>query len=316
MIVDEAGQALPQQFVGALLRSKRAVIVGDPMQIPPVVKIPPFVVSNIFRAYGIYRNRQEDSSFNALRITETDSVQIVADRANKFGAKIGNMWVGCPLRVYKRCTEPMFTVANKIAYENLMIFDVNKSKKIPTVPKDNFWMDVKGKCIYRHYAKEQGRVVQIIVQEFLKRTFATQNDIKLTEELFIISPFKAVKNGIFGILKRMPLYHMNLKKEEWENIVNERVGTIHSFQGKQANNVIICLGADEENEGPVRWASSEPNILNVALTRAKYRVIVVGNRELWEKYEYFNTYLKELGDKVITYSRKEDVEKLFQSIFE
>ncbi|WP_339328084.1 helicase [Clostridium botulinum] len=40
--------------------------------------------------------------------------------------------------------------------------------------------------------------------------------------------------------------------------------------------VIICLGVDEEHEGAANWASNSPNILNVAVTRAKNRVIIVG----------------------------------------
>lgn len=37
LIVDEAGQAQPQMSVGALFRCRKAVIVGDPKQIEPVV---------------------------------------------------------------------------------------------------------------------------------------------------------------------------------------------------------------------------------------------------------------------------------------
>ena len=37
LIVDEAGQASPHMAIGALSRSRKAVIVGDPKQVEPVV---------------------------------------------------------------------------------------------------------------------------------------------------------------------------------------------------------------------------------------------------------------------------------------
>ena len=63
----------------------------------------------------------------------------------------------------------------------------------------------------------------------------------------------------------------------------KRIGTVHTFQGKEANEVIFLLGCDESDgaKGTVNWVND--NIVNVAVTRAKYRLYVIGDEEVWKK---------------------------------
>ena len=56
-----------------------------------------------------------------------------------------------------------------------------------------------------------------------------------------------------------------------ENPTN--VGTVHTFQGKEAPIVFFVLGADRQSSGAARWAVTEANIMNVAATRAKRGVL-------------------------------------------
>lgn len=70
--------------------------------------------------------------------------------------------------------------------------------------------------------------------------------------------------------------------------INKSVGTVHTFQGKQADMVIILLGGNPNKLGAINWASRYPNLLNVALTRAKNLVFVIGNHRLWSSKPYFN----------------------------
>ncbi|WP_315941068.1 AAA domain-containing protein [Clostridium botulinum] len=65
--------------------------------------------------------------------------------------------------------------------------------------------------------------------------------------------------------------------EEW---IKKSIETVHTFHGKETTIVIIYLGVGEDHEGAANWASNSPDILNVAVTRAKNRVIIVGNKKI------------------------------------
>lgn len=86
------------------------------------------------------------------------------------------------------------------------------------------------------------------------------------------------------------------------------IGTVHTFQGKEAPIVFLVLGCDESNKGAANWAmgSENPNIMNVAATRAKEEFYIIGDKKLF----------KELGSdvikktlEVIEKSNNENVEK-------
>jgi len=116
LFVDEAGQAVPQAAVGAIFRTRRAVVVGDPMQIEPVVTLPDRLPQAVCGHFGV-----DPDCFNAPEA----SVQTLADSASSFQTDIenqrGSRTIGAPLLVHRRCSEPMFGISNAIAYENLMV---------------------------------------------------------------------------------------------------------------------------------------------------------------------------------------------------
>ena len=63
---------------------------------------------------------------------------------------------------------------------------------------------------------------------------------------------------------------------------------MHTFQGKEAEAVILMLGAGRgAKAGSRTWAGATPNLLNVAATRAKRALYVVGNRTEWQSAGVF-----------------------------
>ncbi|MCJ8173428.1 DEAD/DEAH box helicase [Clostridium botulinum] len=277
LLIDEAGQALPQTAIGSIWRSKRVMVVGDPLQVEPVSTIPLSLIEIIGKAWNV-----EDI------VSKTLSVQGMADKINRYGTSRGELWIGCPLRVHRRCENPMFSISNKIAYDNKMIYGtIGKDTQLPI--ENSIWIDCRGASSggKSHYIKEQGEVIYKIIKECI-------NENKLPD-LYVISPFTTVVSGLKKKIRKLKdeLNFIDSKAlEEW---IKKSIGTVHTFQGKEVPIVIICLGVDEDHEGATNWASNSPNILNVAITRAKKKVIIVGNKKLWGNKDYFKEALEQIG---------------------
>lgn len=61
------------------------------------------------------------------------SVQSMVDRVNPLGMYLnqetGPVWVGIPLRVHRRCLNPMFSISNQIAYDGKMVLATGNPKR-------------------------------------------------------------------------------------------------------------------------------------------------------------------------------------------
>lgn len=283
LIVDEAGQAPPQMAVGALFRSRRAVIVGDPKQVEPVVTDELLLLKKAYQE-DIYKPYKEKAV----------SVQQFADLINPYGTYMENEhkekeWLGCPLLVHRRCISPMYDISNQISYNNTM----KQQTGAPSEKKAEMfcysgsrWINVKGreKGNKNHFVEEQAKRVA----EILEIAFSKSDE----PSMFIITPFTSVKAGMLqyleGRLKLPGESVLSQKRNQVKAWMYQNIGTVHTFQGKEASEVIFLLGCDASREasGAVLWVNA--NIVNVAVTRAKYRLYVIGDEAAWMKSSYIS----------------------------
>jgi superfamily I DNA/RNA helicase len=180
------------------------------------------------------------------------------------------IWVGFPLNLHRRCEDPMFRVVNEIAYHGQMI---NCTPERPECPFPlSKWIDVTSAPSDGNWIPAEGERLDELLQELddLGADFS---------EVFLITPFRAVANQI---ARRRDVYP------------GLTAGTVHVAQGREADIVILILGGNPHRPYARKWAAEKPNLLNVAISRARRRLYVIGDKGDWSKRDYFKTLAAKL----------------------
>ena len=273
IIIDEAGQASPHMLVGALLRAQKAIVVGDPKQIEPVQTVQDLFVEKIGgEDLGKYRSKEL-------------SVQSLADAQNPFAGIIKNLdgsesWVGCPLVIHRRCKDPMFTVANELSYGGFMINKTMDSDDPIDPCKESCWItydasNIESSTGKDRYIKVQGQIAFELIQKLRARNAEFK-------DIFIITPFTSVAHGFKTYMQSISDDIVNwTDKDNKSGWLKDNIGTVHTFQGKKAKVVIYMLGcqSDGSANGAIKWVNA--NNVNVAFTRAKEYIYVIGDATKW-----------------------------------
>ncbi|WP_327250881.1 AAA domain-containing protein [Streptomyces sp. NBC_01244] len=279
VLVDEAGQATPQAAVGALWRARRAVLVGDPLQLEPVVTMPTALQRRLLRAHGV------DEHW----LPSATSAQAVADRTNRYGTYLPSpdtddehVWVGSPLRVHRRCEDPMFTVSNEVAYGGLMVYGT-EPKAFPDAERGGLlpsrWLntDDPARPSDAPWGERDRRAFEFVLDGLRRHGVEV-------ERVRVIAPFRALVAECQRVCR---------SREGWTSeLIEERCATVHRAQGKEADVVVLVLGGGRP--GAREWAAGTPHLLNVAASRAKRRLYVIGERSLWAPLPHFDVLASEL----------------------
>lgn len=277
LIIDEAAQAQPQHALGSIYRSKNVIVLGDPLQTEPVQLLGDMLINQFFE-----KNELSPKEWSPCFV----SAQNLADRMMPYQADYKNQKVGFPLLVHRRCQDPMFSICNALAYDNRMIYATSQNiqGEISALGPSH-WIDIQDKNA-RKGVYESDAEFFALLEKINQINLLNPNAL---QTYFIITFYKNYSD----FLKKNIQYHLG--SSLWDFCKNN-VGTIHSFQGKENNNVFFMLGAQHEQDYGARNIMVEkPNVLNVGISRARNNIYIIGNKNLWQKHDNIKKIIKFIG---------------------
>ncbi|KAL4711770.1 hypothetical protein ACJJTC_005939 [Scirpophaga incertulas] len=260
-IVDEATQVLQSTVLRPLFAAKRFVLVGDPEQLPPVVR------SKAARRMGmeesLFHRLMSDEATISLRLQYRMN-QTLADLANRVayggllkcaGDAVANSQLNIDIQSISALTEDSawLSIACSPKPEHAAVFVDLKSQK------QDVSQDVKN-CTNKVEASVVISLAETLIQGGIK-----------SSDIGVIAPFRdqvaLLKRSLAGLAE---------------------VSTVDQFQGKDKPVIIYsCTKKEEQNQKTVREGEvlSDQRRLAVSVTRAKHKLIVVGSSSALQRYK-------------------------------
>jgi regulator of nonsense transcripts 1 len=122
---------------------------------------------------------------------------------------------------------------------------------------------------------------------FLNRTEASNVEKIVTKffksgvmpsQIGVVTPYEGQRSYIVNYMQ----FNGSLKKDLYKEI---EVASVDAFQGREKDYIILSCVRSNEHQGI--GFLNDPRRLNVALTRAKYGVVILGNPKVLSKVRFF-----------------------------
>ena len=283
VIIDEASQCDIASVLPLLYRAKKAVIIGDPMQLRHISELQKNKDAMLLQKYNV----EPLWSYSVTSLYDLASAKV--NRGDIIQLKDH----------FRSC-------ADIIEYSNRQFYD--KSLRIATnynllkVPKDETpgirWIDVKGetKKLNGHSAYN-AKEIETVVNELARLV-----NSGYVGTIGVATPFRAQAERIVDTLqtKKKSLYNQLVRDHDFI------ADTVHKFQGDERDVMIFSsVVSSGTQRSTLGFLKTTGNIFNVAITRARAILVVVGDYSFCRKCdveylsgfaEYYDEILANQGE--------------------
>lgn len=277
LIIDEAGQVTPEVSIPLFSLAKKAMVVGDLQQIEPIWSIPPKIDQGNLANQEIISNTQQTELLGNLGfLASNGSIMKMAQNACEFQSLLptGNQ-PGMVLLEHRRCNDEIIGFCNELAYGGVlkpMKGIASENQIFPSMLAYHVDGVSERKYNSRCNLNEVNAIIKWLRQNEERIQEAYQVDT-IEQVLGIITPFASQKNELSKALM-----------EAGYNINHIKLGTVHALQGAERDIVLFSSVYSHLDEGTLFFdKDNKPNMLNVAVSRAKDSFILFGDTRIFDE---------------------------------
>jgi hypothetical protein len=261
LILDEASQCDIPSALPLLFRARRVIVIGDPRQLRHISTLSVSEEETLASEYGV-QHLLTAWSYNERSIYALADSTVIERGGEPFF-----------LAEHYRSHPEIIDFSNGAFYQGRLTVRTSVEKlreRLASEPLGLYWHDVRGSVPHSSRSAVNGSEILAILDlldEWSNSGFLLRDEV----DFGIVTPFRLQMQCLEEAIRTRP----------WWDEVKGRltVGTAHRFQGDERD-VMIFSPVVAEGMLPrlVRWVADADQLLNVALTRARAALHVVGDR--------------------------------------
>ncbi len=257
VVIDEAGQCGIPAVVPLLFRARRALVIGDPMQLPHISTVPAETDARLRVRHDISREWLGEHRLSPVRHSAFAAAEQATGRAEL-------------LDEHYRCHPTIAGISNRLFYHGALavLTDTNDPDRVAVDAPPLAWRHVSGEAERKPDSRSWRNVVEADAAAACVRELLEMLPTDAT--VGVVTPYRAQCDEITQRLRGTSTRVL--------------VGTAHAFQGGERDVIVLSLvAACNQPPRSFDWADHQRELWNVAITRARSALVVVGDQNVWAK---------------------------------
>lgn len=274
LIIDEAGQVLPEIAAPSLALAKQALVVGDTKQIEPISSIPKAIDLGNLEKFKVITSDLDEAALTEVLasgfLSHSGSVMACAQNASRY-QPYPDLDRGLYLFEHRRCFDEIIEFSNALCYRGHLQPKRGPAEGIDLPPMG--YLHIDGAAFFAGGSRFNPTEAQTIAAWLVahRDQLEKQYQQRLESILAIVTPFGKQAQELRQACSAVGIRTIGAGAMT--------IGTVHSLQGAERPIVLFSPTYAKGVDGA--FIDSSTSMLNVAVSRAKDSFLVFGDMDLF-----------------------------------